>query len=231
MLKSVLVTQLATELDDPTNSDLTTLLSDWIDEIVSDLANRFDWEFLNVNVTSTLNSGTNTVTVDGIVDIKKIQRTDIDIIIPIKNLSWIMSRGYDLAASGPPYYAYIDSFIPSTQAYIINFNNVADANYPLLFTCLKEIGPIASGVDLPIPLDLLVIVKNGVRALFYAHEENLNSTQYYESKMERGIINILKSRSKITAIRTQSKPNSDLAFSNVKDNYDVNLDLNRIIEE
>lgn len=224
MLKSTLSSQLGSELDDETNSDVITLIEDYIDEVIQSIANKFKMPLLNITYEKTLLTGTNNLSVANVVDIIRIQRKDNYLPIPLVTEDWLVSNAENLDITGPPYWAYILSFTPSTQSYTVGFDRIADTDYTLLIVCKKTIGPIASDSHIPFPDNLLGTVKNGVRSLFYLHEEN-QVYQAYESKFNRGIDDYLELYAQMSGQNTISKPNSDLMFASGVSAYDPNMDL------
>lgn len=231
MLKSDLKTQLATELDDPSNTDLLTLLGDYIDESVQAMAIKFKFNILNITLEETLLIGTNVLELDGIIDIVKIQRKDNRIPIPRKSQSELIEYAVDFEETGPPYYWFEKSFNQTTQAYVIQFNQLADTNYDLLILAKKEIGSLADNVHIPFPVDTLHLTKNYVRSLFYVREELAQKASMYKGLYNEGISDYLRTHGELSATRTRSPRNSDLHFGRGSDGYDINLDPDRIIVE
>lgn len=231
MLKSTLATQLATELDDPSNTDLLALIKEWIDEVVADMAVRFQMEILNVSKEITLSSGSITATVSDVKDIISMIRKDTDEVIPKVNQNTMMNYSVDYDDTGPPYGWFVDSYDPANDQYTLKFNQLADQNYDLVLACIKDIGPLADTDHIPFINDLLFTVKNGVRGIFYLHEEKPQQSALYEGKYERGIRNYLQSFTSMSGTFVGMSQNTDLHFTEPRSTYDINLDKDRIITE
>lgn len=231
MLKSALRDMIATELDDPTNTEVLTLLSNFIDEVISDIATRFNWDLLTVLKEETLLIASSSISVLNVVNIENIQRRDTDEEIPLIRRGTLVGHNWDLEQTGPPNYAFIAGFDQATQAYVIQFDQIADVDYLLYVSCKKNLGPIADSEHVPFPSDLLYLIKLGVRNLFYLHEDNINLAGSYERRYEKGIKEYLATHSQMIANRVISPGNSDLSFAGTSGSYDWNLDKDRVIVE
>lgn len=210
MLKSALKTEIATELDDPNNTDFTDLVGEWIDDVIQDIAIRFDWEFLRVSKEKTLSANSYTVTVSNVVNIAGIQIKDTEDYLTKATKEQLMEGAVDFEASGEPVFWFVDSFDQSSQDYIIRFDSAPSENTDLLIQCTKELGEIDNSEHIPLPNDAISIVKNGVRAYFYDHEEQFNSSDRYARRYERGVAYLIRTHGEMIAERTISPTESDL---------------------
>lgn len=231
MLKSAFKTLMANELDDPSDASVLSLLGDYLDESIETIASRFKWEYLNIIKEKQLATGTNTISVENVLDILKISRKDTEEIIPKSTKSKLMSMGVDFEETGYPYAWFINSYNATTSSHILQFVRIANENFDLLLDCKKELGGITDSDHIPFPINLLPVIKHYVRSLWYLNEENVGLHDRYESKFERGLAKYIEVYGNLSAERTMSAQNSDLHFGPQYGHYDPNLDKDRIIVE
>lgn len=231
MLKSAFKTLLATELDDPSDTSVLSLLGDYLDEGIEVIASRFKWNYLNITKEKTLLQNTNTISVENILDILKVTRKDIEDVIPKSTLSHLMSLCVDFEDTGFPSAWFEKSYDATTSAFILQFDKLASENYDLLISCKKELGGIGDSDHIPFPINIIPILKNFVRSLWYLNEENIELHDRYESKFERGLAAYILNYGNLSAERPRSSQNSDLSFASPRALYDINLDKDRIITE
>ena len=231
MTKLQLATKLADELDSSTNIDLLTVIKDWIDDILSDIINELKWEFLNETKELQLVSGDSTLTVDGVSDIIAIQRKDQHTTIPKVSIQTMTDFAGDLTESGPPYGWWIDSFTQATQSWLVRFNQVADQNYDLFVFCKKEIAPLGDTDEIPFPIQLDAVIKNGVRYMYHLNEDSYQAATLFENLYQKGLAKYISTYGEMTSDRVMARSNSDLQFVRTGKFYDVNLDLERGIPE
>lgn len=232
MLKSTLKTALATELDDPNDADVLSLIGNLIDDAISDVAIEFGYDFLNLSSTTTLVSGTNNITVLGASDIRKIYRTDINFnLLKFETETSLIDRYEDLSLSGEPEAWFVSGYDPDKDGYTLQFNKVADQDYPLKVLYLSTVGPIEDSASIPYPPEIIPIIKSAVRAKWYLEENQIQSFQAHHGLYKDALSRYLMTKGSFSARTVRSGKNSDLFFgSGRRTSYGL-FDGGRIIEE
>ena len=187
---SALADILMRENDESTdNSELKDTFISWISDAIDEVSYAYDWKENKVIFPfSTTALQSTDVMHASLSDIRSIRFVDTDEEIHYKDDPRLFMNGADLEETGKPRDWFFDSqdddpaTAISAQAVIkIRWHPIPDAIYPLTISAQKHplVAEITSGANIPLRQEMILAVKDRVRAYSLANDKDYEGSNSY----------------------------------------------------
>jgi hypothetical protein len=207
MTVSDLALTLMAEQDEASdNTDFKTVVESWISDAVDELLSATDWRiFKTIFTLNTVASQANYELTQDVMDIRNIRFTDTDETIDYIDEPRLYHVSSDLEEEGKPrvwFFNNADDDAAEQPQFVITFVPIPDAIYELQITAQKHIiVPLVSANEIPLRQEMLLAVKNRVRAYILASDKDYEGSTTYLQMFYKQVDDMIKKESTRPAAR------------------------------
>ncbi|MHA2242987.1 MAG: phage adaptor protein [Candidatus Thorarchaeota archaeon] len=186
---NALAQEIATEFgEEYTDQDVADQFRTWVKEVVRRVIASGRWFSQNAVDDITTVASTATYTLDSTTsEVKAIRLTATDKPIIYTPVERLIAKDYNLETTGPPTNWWIDS-LDASQNIVIRFYPVPDAVYDIDAHVLKRPPTLGDSDSIPLPIEYIDVVRDGVRWKVRYNENNLEAAGLALQEFKEGIM-------------------------------------------
>jgi hypothetical protein len=203
-----LAQNLMREQDEATdNTEMVDTVESWISDAVDELASACDWRIFKVIFPlSTVASQPDYELDAQYNDIRSIRFVDTDETIDYIDEPRLYHVSTDIEETGKPrvwFFNSADDDVGQQPQFVITLNPIPDAIYSLQVSAQKHplIAPIGSTTDIPLRQEMLLAVKNRVRAYILASDKDYEGSTTHLQMFYKQVDDMIKKESTRPAAR------------------------------
>jgi hypothetical protein len=186
---NALAQELATEFgEEYTDQDVADLYRSWVKEIVRRVIGSGRWFTQNTTDNVTTIASTSTYSLDPTTgEVKSVRIPSLDQVVIYTPVERLIAKEKNLELTGTPTNWWIDS-IGSSQEIKIRFYPVPNAALTIELHVLKRPAELGDTDTIPLPVEYLDIVREGVRYKTRYNENNLQAAGLALQEFKEGIM-------------------------------------------
>lgn len=186
---NALAQEIATEFgEEYTDQDVADQFRTWVKEVVRRVIGSGRWFSQNTTDDITTVASTATYSMDTTTgEIKAMRLTATDAPILYTPVERLIARDYNLEATGTPTNWWIDS-LGSSQELVVRFYPIPDDAYAIEAHVLKRPSDLGNTDTIPLPVEYLDVVRDGVRWKVRYNENNLEAAALSLQEFKEGLL-------------------------------------------